>query len=150
MIKHFLNSKLALRTILFHIALGSFTAANSAVFIFYFFVVLAAEIPYITDGRSNVNIRLNNIIVYMVSFEILARMARTSPIIPYEMSKYILCSLFIYGIILQYRNGNLGWLLMALIIPAIFYDQTGAVNAEERIFNVLGSIDLTISPISSI
>lgn len=147
MIKKLLNNRFSLYSVLLHVALGVFSASSTSVLFAFFFGVLAIEIPTILTGQKGLNVRLNYLLVYMSSFEILARMARTSPIIPYEMSKYILCALFLYGIFSQYNKGYIGLILLAFILPAAFYDQTGSVTTDERIFNIMGPVDLALGVI---
>lgn len=147
MIKHLLNPKLAPFIIIFHVLLGALSAASNLITVAWFFLLLASEIPNIYNNRTNINVKLNNLLVYLVSLEVLARMARTSPLIPYEVSKYVLCALFIYGIILNYNKGYIGILLLVLIIPATFYDQSDTVNSELLVFNVLGPVDLALGVI---
>jgi hypothetical protein len=62
---------------------------------------------------------------YLISFELLDRMAKTSPFIPQELGKYFLVVMGLFGIIavgVRYSNG----ILMALLVtPALFYDFSG-------------------------
>ncbi len=62
---------------------------------------------------------------YLISFELLDRMAKTSPFIPQELGKYFLVIMGLLGIIavgVRYSNG----ILMALLVtPALFYDFSG-------------------------
>ncbi|MES2780130.1 MAG: O-antigen ligase family protein [Bacteroidota bacterium] len=146
MIKHLLNNRIAFWVIIFHILLGTLSATSNTVIIGWFFIVILFETPNIID-RNKLNIKLNNAIVYLVSLEVLARMAKTSPFIPYEVSKYVMCALFLYGICLNYNKGYIGLLLLALILPAAFYDQSEAVSNELLIFNIMGPIDLALGVI---
>ena len=62
---------------------------------------------------------------YLISFELLDRMAKTSPFIPQELGKYFLVIMGLLGILVvgvRYSNG----ILMALFVtPAVFYDFSG-------------------------
>ncbi len=133
--------------IIFHILLGTLSASSNVIIIGWFFIVLASETTDIVGNRIKINVKLNNLIVYLVSLEVLARMAKTSPFIPYEVSKYVLCALFLYGIFLNFNKGYIGILLLALILPAAFYDQSETVNGELLVFNLLGPVDLALGVI---
>jgi hypothetical protein len=62
---------------------------------------------------------------YLISFELLDRMAETSPYIPQELGKYFLIVMSLMGLLalgVRYSNG----ILMALLVtPAVFYDFSG-------------------------
>jgi hypothetical protein len=62
---------------------------------------------------------------YLISFELLDRMAKTSPFIPQELGKYFLVIMGFLGLLavgVRYANG----ILMALLVtPAVFYDFSG-------------------------
>jgi hypothetical protein len=146
-IKHILNNRLALHVMIFHVLLGTLSASTNYITIGWFFLVLFSEVDNLIGTRKNINVKLNNLIVYLSSLEVLARMAKTSPFIPYELSKYVLCALFLYGIFLNYNKGYIGILLLALVIPAAFYDQSDTVNSELIIFNVMGPVDVALGVI---
>lgn len=66
---------------------------------------------------------------YLISFEILDRMAKTSPFIPYELGKYFLVLMGILGIVSLGIRSKKGLWMALLITPAIFYD-----FSEKRVF----------------
>lgn len=86
------------------------------------------------------------LITYLSSFEILARMAKTSPIIPYELSKYLMCGLLLLGIAHGSARGRIGWWLLLLLVPALLFDQSGQVSGYQPIvFNLLGPFNAALS-----
>jgi hypothetical protein len=116
-------------------------------FIVWFFIVLLSEIPNFINPHGRLNVYINQAMVYLVSFEILARMVKSPPLVPHEMSKYLLFIFFIFGIFSQYNKGTIGIFLLALLIPSLLYDASGEVVANNLIFNLLGPIDLTLGVI---
>jgi hypothetical protein len=144
MIQKFLKSNNALSSTGIHFVLGLLSSQSKYVFIAWFFLVLIAEIPNLLNPSERLNVVLNRLIVYLVSFEILGRMVRATPIIPQEMGKYLLCILFIYGILQGYNKGKIGIFFLLLLIPALFYDLSGEVDTNGIVFNLLGPIDLSL------
>lgn len=62
---------------------------------------------------------------YVISFEVLDRMAKTSPYIPYELGKYLLVLMGLLGVFhLGIRSKKGVWMIL-LISPALFYDLSG-------------------------
>jgi hypothetical protein len=59
---------------------------------------------------------------YLISFEVLDRMAKTSPFIPYELGKYMLVLLGLLGIFYLGIRSQRGIIMALLITPALFYD----------------------------
>ncbi|WP_377911170.1 O-antigen ligase family protein [Algoriphagus aquatilis] len=83
--------------------------------------------------------------VYLLSFELIARMAQTSPYIPYEMGKYLFFILLVIGI-LKYRTSQWPALWMALaLIPGAILDLSGQVSFLDMIFNFLGPLNVALA-----
>lgn len=62
---------------------------------------------------------------YLISFEVLDRMAKTSPFIPYELGKYFLVLMGILGIAALGVRSYKGLWMAILVTPAVFYDFSG-------------------------
>ena len=62
---------------------------------------------------------------YLISFEVLDRMAKTSPFIPYELGKYLLVFVGIIGVIYSGVRSKTGLWLAFLVTPALLYDFSG-------------------------
>lgn len=84
-------------------------------------------------------------IFYLGSFDVIARMARTSPFIPYELSKYLLLPLFVYGLFLAAKSWNRGYLMLLMILPAFFYDFSGSTELSDLINYGIGPLILALS-----
>ncbi len=62
---------------------------------------------------------------YLISFEVLDRMAKTSPFLPYELGKYFLILMGIVGLISLGVRSYKGLWMAILITPAVIYDFSG-------------------------
>lgn len=65
---------------------------------------------------------------YVISFEVLDRMAKTSPFIPYELGKYLLVLMGFLGLIYLGVRSKKGIWMVILISPALLYDFSGQRN----------------------
>ena len=144
MIRQIINSKSSLFWTAFHVVLGVLSIYNKLFIIIWFYVVFLNEFSNILNIKKDFNVHLNYLIIYLASFEILCRMSRTTPIIPYEISKYLLCALFLFGIFQKFNKGTIGWVLLGLLLPAVFYDSSGEATFENLVFNVMGGVDLAL------
>lgn len=59
---------------------------------------------------------------YLISFELLDRMAKTSPFIPYELGKYLLVLMGFLGLVAVGIRSQKGIIMALLVTPAVFYD----------------------------
>ena len=94
-------------------------------FIWFYFIL------FININKGMFLIRQQKIIFfialfsYLISFEVLDRMTRTSPYIPYELGKYFLVLMGITGICFSGIRSKNGILMALLVTPAVFYDSSG-------------------------
>lgn len=144
MIKKLLNPDYAIFAVLFHIGLGFLSTQSKFAFITWFYIVLLSGILSLFNKRERLNVTLNYLIVYSVSFEILARMVKSPPFVPHELSKYLLFAFLMFGILNRYNRGRIGFFMLALILPALFYDLSGEATSANIIFNIMGAIDLAL------
>lgn len=84
------------------------------------------------------------LILYLLSFELLARMAFTSPFIPYEVGKYLLAAGMIWCIIQYKTYGYIGWVMLVCMIPALFFDLSKEVQTADLIFNLFGPVNVAL------
>lgn len=143
MIKQLILNKYPLIWILFHIALGLSATLSPIPMIIWFYLVIITSVGFVLR-RSNSSFILIGILLYLISFELLARMARTSPFIPYELGKYLLCAGMIWGISMYKTAGKVGWVMLLCIIPAILFDVTGEVVSSDLVFNILGPVNVAL------
>lgn len=128
--------------VLLHILLGYLSTFTPVVIIAYFYIVMLTSIQAFKFSRSNTV--LNILIVYLVPFEIICRMAQTSPFIPYELSKYLQFVLLVIGIFSGRTNGRIGFFMLLMLLPALAYDLSNEVEFKDLVFNVLAPINLCL------
>lgn len=149
MIRQLSNSDYSRYLIVLHVALGIASIYTPYVFIAWFYTVLVTSLPFLFEGnhaRRQINTAL--LICYLVAFELLARMARTSPIIPYELSKYLMFVLLLVGIARGSAKGSRGFWLLLLLLPAIAFDESGLVDDyRSYVFNLLGPVNVALAVI---
>ena len=146
MLKYLLNPRLRSFWIFFHLLLGLISVFSPVVLIiwFYFSFLLLLKDIFVSK-KVALKSNLVFIISYLVSFEILCRMTKTSPYIPYELSKYVLFILLTYGISLNKSQFHVGWVMFFLLIPSLFFDLSGSVNNYQYyVFNILGPVNTAL------
>lgn len=143
MIKQLILNRHPLIWILIHIGLGLSATFSPIPVIIWFYLVIFTSLGLILR-RSDSPFILIGILLYLISFELLARMARTSPFIPYELGKYLLCAGMIWGIFKYKTGGKEGWIMLLCLLPAIFFDVSGQVINNDLVFNILGPINVAL------
>jgi len=141
MIKQLVLNKNPTFWLIFHVLLGVVSTITPWVLILWFYFVLISSLPEVFS-KPKVNYGLSFLLIYLVTFEVFARMVQTSPWIAYEQSKYITFLLTIFGILNGYNKGKLGLLLVFLLLPGLLYDFSGRVTYLYLIFDVLGPINI--------
>jgi len=130
----------------FHIGLGIITTLSRWPFIIWFFFWFSITI--VTALRSNTQSFIGKFVAltaYLVSFELLARMCKTAPFIPYETSKYLLILFCGFGLFFtQNKLYRPGLAMVALICPAFLYDLSGLSGFSGLVFNGFAPLGLAI------
>ncbi len=96
----------------------------------------------ITYSKENKIIYLTLLLSYLTPFEIVCRMANTSPIIPYELGKYLSFFFLLYGLSLIRNIDSKGIVIIFLLIPGILMSWSLVPDYRYIVFNVLGMINL--------
>lgn len=129
---------------LFHLFLGLLTTISTVYLIVWFYIVLVYGL--FTVINSNIVekkiINLVLLLFYTAPFEIVCRMANTSPFIPFELGKYISFFILMFGIRLIYNIDYKGIAIILLLIPGIVLGWSHAPDYRYIIFNILGLINL--------
>lgn len=144
MLKHLIENKNPLFWIIFHVVLGIASSLSPIFIIAYFYFFIFSSITYIVRYK-NVNSYISVFLIYLIAFEILARMSKTSPFIPYETGKYLMLFGLSYGILVESRRGILGYLMLLCLLPAFFFDLSGKVGFKDLIFNLIGPINICLA-----
>lgn len=128
---------------LFHVMLGVICTYSPFALIVWFYFVFIADF-----NKALLAIRRGKVFFfifyffYLISFELLDRMAKTSPYLPYELGKYFLVIVGCIGIVvLRIRNFK-GFLLVLLLIPGLFYDDSGIVNSNDIINSFFAPVSI--------
>ena len=145
-IQNISNPENAFKWTLFHVLLGVTTAFVPWLFILFFYAVAYANFKMMKlearKGRMEFPILLY---AYMLSFDILAKLTKSSPFIPVEYSKYTMVALGLYLIWINPRKSErVGWLLLFLLIPSLFFDLSGSRTWADIVNNFFGPAGLAI------
>lgn len=143
MIKYLILNKKPYIWILIHLLLGLSATITPYGIIAWFYLVLLTSLGLVLRKGKSPYIGMA-LILYLISFELLSRMAYTSPFIPYELGKYLLAVGMIWGIIQYKTYGYLGWTMLLCLIPALFFDLSGEVQNSDIVFNLLGPINVAL------
>jgi hypothetical protein len=81
---------------------------------------------------------------YLISFEVLDRMAKTSPFIPYELGKYFLVLMGILGLISLGVRSQKGIWMLILLIPSLFISVSGERDMKDIISNVIAPLAIAL------
>jgi len=146
MLKYLVVNKYPIRWILFHLLLGASCTLSPMPIIIWFYLVIGSSLWLLVKSDTRF-LWLTSLIVYAASFEMLARMSKTSPYVPYETGKYLIFVLLVFGILAGYRRGWAGWIMLLLLIPGIFIDLSGLVPFKSKIFNVMGAVNVALAVI---
>lgn len=140
MIKKLVLSSNYLLWSIFHVLLGIFSSISPYGLILWFYLVVATSVFVVLRVKSIFPFIV--FITYLASFELLARMSQTSPFIPYELGKYLLFSMLIIGVVKFGFKSYLGFFLVLLLVPSMFFDLSGEVDRNALVFNLLGPINV--------
>ena len=132
---------------IFHILLGlisNFTKIPIYIWFFYNLFIFF----YVTIKHQKTNIIEIYYLLYLVSFEVFCRMLGTSPLIPYELGKY-LCLVYLVFCIMKNNitKKSEGWFMLLFLIPGCLIINESVLNHSYRtyVFNVFGSFVTALS-----
>ena len=146
MIKQILysNSKVALIILFFgHILLGFLATISPFFLIAVVYALLLSFLNLIFRLRGITKTKtIAYFLSYFSAFEVISRMSRSAPFIPYELGKYLAFIILLYGIIdLKGLKVN-GILLVLLLIPGVILALPNIKGYGDIIFNVFGLANL--------
>jgi len=72
-------------------------------------------------------------------------MSGTSPYMPYELGKYLLFVLLIFGFLKGFRKGLIGWVMVVLLLPGLLIDEAGQTTLKNIIFNLIGPVNVALA-----
>jgi hypothetical protein len=130
--------------IIFHAMLGFVSLISPLPLIGWFYLSLLSSFFVVLRPNTPPSVYMA-FMVYMISFELIARMAQSSPYIPYEMGKYLFFIILVIGII-KYKTSSWPPFVMALcLLPAVFFDLSAQVSFLDMIFNFLGPLNVALA-----
>jgi hypothetical protein len=124
-----------------HIGLGFACTLTPFAIIIWFYVILCANF-----FKADILLQKKKpafffmLFSYLISFELLDRMAKTSPYIPYEIGKYFLLLSGIIGLLAVGIRHPRGIWMALLVTPAVFYDFSGQRTYLDIINNYLAPL----------
>lgn len=129
---------------LLHLGIGFLGLISKFFVIIWFYLVLIQAIAFIHSARSldSKHLRIINLLLYIAPFEIITRMLNCSPIIPYELGKYITFILLLWGLSFSKHTNKTGYILIALLVPGIILGWSKAPDYRYIVFNIMGLINL--------
>jgi hypothetical protein len=81
---------------------------------------------------------------YLISFEVLDRMARTSPFIPHELGKYFLVLMSVIGLIYFGVKSHKGIWMLLLLIPSLLFSESGERDMKDIVSNFIGPLAIAL------
>lgn len=139
------KEKNSLKWIVIHFLIGGVSAYVKFVLVGWFYFAFLWFVSKLFIASKHKQIYLVFMIFYLGSFDVVARMAGTSPFIPYELSKYLLLPLLVYGLFLANKSWNRGFLMVVMILPAFFYDFSEKTEISDLINYGIGPLILALS-----
>lgn len=126
-------------------ALGALSSLSPYALVAWFYLVLLTSFPRaLSGGLDERRVHILYMLCYLPPMELLGRMAKTSPLIPYELGKYLTFFLCVLGIISAKPRSLTGFFLLLLLSPAFFYDFSNKVVFKDLVFNLIGSINVAL------
>lgn len=130
---------------LFHIGFAFICTFFKFALIGWFYLILITNFgSALSQLRRGNYFILVALLIYLVSFEVLGRMAKTDPFIPSELGKYflILFSLLVIG--LKGIRSTMGMSMALLLLPGFFYDLSGMRTFVDIIYNIFGPLSAAL------
>jgi len=128
---------------IFHLLLGVLSVVSKWILVAWFY---AAFIWFVNRVLPTIRLRRSDWMIYLLmyfsGFEMLTRILKTSPFIPYELGKYITFFILIVGLSVKKGFNTNGIIIILLMLPGIFIAIPVIKDYKSIIFNVFGMINL--------
>ena len=138
------NNKQLKKWFLLHLGVGALTLISNLFVTTWFYILLIKGIQFINAAKTtdSKHLRIIYLLLYIAPFEIITRMTKCAPIIPYELGKYITFLLLLWGLSFSMKSNKMGYILIVLLIPGIILGWPKAPDYRFIIFNIMGLINL--------
>ena len=132
---------------LIHVFLGLVSTLTRIPFILWIVWVSLSSFLYLINVQDRERGKLLALfIAYLSSFELLGRMVKASPFVPYELGKYSMFVLLLWGIMSGYTKGRAGFLLLLLLLPGFLVNESNSpIPFQKIIFSGLGPVVTCLS-----
>lgn len=143
--RNLLNPEKSLLWALFHIGMAVLCTLTPYALIVWFYLILITDL-----GNAFTHLRKGNdyyfisLLMYLVSFEMLGRMARCAPFVPTELGKYAFILFALLGLMLKGIRSIHGLLMLLLLLPALFFDVSGERDFIDIVYNGFGGLSLAL------
>jgi hypothetical protein len=127
-----------------HIFIGVVSTITPFALIALYYAVLLLSVKYLFNP-SGYPVTFIAILSYLTSFDVIGRMASTSPFIPYELSKYLMFLLLVWAIARSRSSGYFYMLIPLLLIPAFLFDFSGQTGIADVINNGIAPINMGLA-----
>lgn len=129
----------------FHILLGILSTFTPFAIIGWFYLVFLTTFPMAISGLQRGRyVLFIALLCYLISFEMLDRMAQTSPFLPYEVGKYLVVAFMLLGLIVRGVRSSKGIWMAVLISPALLYDLSGNVVFFDIVNTYFGPLGMAL------
>lgn len=128
---------------IFHLLLGVLSVLSKWILVVWFY---AAFFWFVNKVLPTIRLRRSDWMIYLLmyfsGFEMMTRILKTSPFIPYELGKYITFFILIIGLSIKKGFNTNGIIIIMLLLPGIFIAIPVIGDYKLIIFNVFGMINL--------
>ncbi len=132
--------------LIFHALLGVASTFSPWVLIAWFYFTLFFNLSGLrSKNKTQSQNTLIGLVAYLGSFEILARMSGTSPFIPYELGKYLIFVLLVYGLVNSPNKAKSGLIMALLLLPGMFIGLIDSGRFKDLVFNALGPLNIALA-----
>ena len=132
--------------LIFHALLGVASTFSPWVLIAWFYFTLFFNLSGLrSKNKTQSQNTLIGLVAYLGSFEILARMSGTSPFIPYELGKYLIFVLLVYGLVNSPNKAKSGLIMALLLLPGMFIGFIDSGRFRDLVFNALGPLNIALA-----
>lgn len=141
-------SRSALYWLIVHAILGLATTFTPwALVIWVYAAVVSSGSSWFQSSIGNRLYSIAMAIAYLTPFELLSRVSKAFPYVPYEFSKYLMFFLLLLGIFSGANRERNGILMLFMILPAFLFADSPDVYFLEVVFNGLGAINIALAVI---
>lgn len=124
-----------------HVLLGVISTLSKFPLIGWFYLIVFYGVGILLSPNRHFP-KYIALIVYLTSFDVISRMTKTSPFIPYELSKYLTLLLALWGLIRCTSYSKYYIIGAVLLVPAFFVEQMGYTEISDWINNGIAPINL--------